>query len=370
MTRTAREIFKAYDIRGLYGEQIDGDVAEQIGRAFARVLAGPRRQARRASCASASAATCASPRPSSPRATATGMLRRGRARARRRAGRHRDALLPRRLARARRRADVHRLAQPEGLHGREAGRARARSRCRATRASRTSAGWSQDGPAGDRARRRLRRRRSTSARSSSRRALAFIDPVERQAPMKVVVDGGNGMAGTMVGPLLDRLGARPRQDLLDAGRQLPRPRAQPAARGEPALHRRQGPLGGRRPRHRLGRRRRPLLLHRRHRPVRRRRLPHRAARRAPAGQAAGRATSSTTSAPRARCPTRSRARGRHAAHQPRRPRVLQDAHARRGRDLRRRGLRPLLLPRLLQRRLGHDPRAAHPREALRARARR
>jgi phosphomannomutase len=34
------DIFKAYDIRGLYGEQIDGEVAEQIGRAFARVLAG------------------------------------------------------------------------------------------------------------------------------------------------------------------------------------------------------------------------------------------------------------------------------------------------------------------------------------------
>jgi phosphomannomutase len=33
------EIFKAYDIRGRYGEQIDGDVAEGIGRAFARVLA-------------------------------------------------------------------------------------------------------------------------------------------------------------------------------------------------------------------------------------------------------------------------------------------------------------------------------------------
>src|SRR5271155_2137925 len=32
------EIFKAYDIRGLYGEQIDGPIAEQIGRAFARVL--------------------------------------------------------------------------------------------------------------------------------------------------------------------------------------------------------------------------------------------------------------------------------------------------------------------------------------------
>jgi phosphomannomutase len=31
-------IFKAYDIRGLYGEQIDGDTALQIGRGFARVL--------------------------------------------------------------------------------------------------------------------------------------------------------------------------------------------------------------------------------------------------------------------------------------------------------------------------------------------
>lgn len=35
---TSPEIFKAYDIRGLYGEQIDGDVAERIGRAFAHVL--------------------------------------------------------------------------------------------------------------------------------------------------------------------------------------------------------------------------------------------------------------------------------------------------------------------------------------------
>jgi phosphomannomutase len=34
------DIFKAYDIRGLYGEQIDAPIAEQIGRAFAHVLAG------------------------------------------------------------------------------------------------------------------------------------------------------------------------------------------------------------------------------------------------------------------------------------------------------------------------------------------
>src|SRR4051794_26377362 len=32
-------IFKAYDIRGIYGDEIDGDVAEEIGRAFIRVLA-------------------------------------------------------------------------------------------------------------------------------------------------------------------------------------------------------------------------------------------------------------------------------------------------------------------------------------------
>ena len=37
--RARRAIFKAYDIRGIYGEQIDGDLAEQIGRAFARMLA-------------------------------------------------------------------------------------------------------------------------------------------------------------------------------------------------------------------------------------------------------------------------------------------------------------------------------------------
>src|SRR3954451_24753670 len=33
-------IFKAYDVRGLYGEQIDADVAYRIARGFIRVLAG------------------------------------------------------------------------------------------------------------------------------------------------------------------------------------------------------------------------------------------------------------------------------------------------------------------------------------------
>src|SRR4051794_5956953 len=33
-------IFKAYDVRGLYGREIDGDVAQAVGRAFTRVIAG------------------------------------------------------------------------------------------------------------------------------------------------------------------------------------------------------------------------------------------------------------------------------------------------------------------------------------------
>ncbi len=40
MTTLDPEIFKAYDIRGIYPEQIDGDLAERIGRAFAHVLGG------------------------------------------------------------------------------------------------------------------------------------------------------------------------------------------------------------------------------------------------------------------------------------------------------------------------------------------
>src|SRR5688500_6188570 len=32
-------IFKAYDIRGLYGDQLDADGAHAIGRAFAEVIA-------------------------------------------------------------------------------------------------------------------------------------------------------------------------------------------------------------------------------------------------------------------------------------------------------------------------------------------
>ena len=59
-----------------------------------------------------------------------------------------------------------------------------------------------------------------------------------------------------------------------------------------------------------------------------------------------------------------RARRRRAARQPRRARVHQAAYARGGRRLRRRGLGALLLPRLLAGRLGHDPVPADVRAGL------
>src|SRR4029078_6936830 len=39
MPNAPEQIFKAYDVRGLYGQDIDADTAEQLGRALVRVLA-------------------------------------------------------------------------------------------------------------------------------------------------------------------------------------------------------------------------------------------------------------------------------------------------------------------------------------------
>src|SRR3954470_6169281 len=38
MATVPEQIFKAYDVRGLYGDDIDEEIAEQLGRAFVRVL--------------------------------------------------------------------------------------------------------------------------------------------------------------------------------------------------------------------------------------------------------------------------------------------------------------------------------------------
>ena len=70
----------------------------------------------------------------------------------------------------------------------------------------------QPGPSTARGTAGARWRRSTSTRSSSRRRCASSTRTRSRRharahrPLKVVVDGGNGMAGPMVGPLLERLG--------------------------------------------------------------------------------------------------------------------------------------------------------------------
>ena len=235
-----------------------------------------------------------------------------------------------------------------------------------TRHRRDPPRWSRGGstsraaaPGSRGGRRRLRRVPGARARvRSTRRAIR---------PLKVVLDGGNGMAGPMVGPILEAARALELVPTYwEPDGEFPDHEPNPLLRGEPPLHHRQGALRGRRPRHRLGRRRRPLLLHRR-RPARfvdgdflTALLAESILREAP-----GRRRSSTTCARRARCADTVERGRRPRARQPRRPRVLQAPHARRGRRVRRRGLRPLLLRRLLQRGLGHDPGAADPRAARR-----
>ena len=285
----------------------------------------------------------------------------------------RDALLPRRLARARRRADVHRLAQPQGLHRREA---RARGRDRAV-GRRRHPGHPPGTIEASRARAasRARRRRGTrrggrhlrgvpggGAALHRRRRGALRGAAEGRARRRQRHGGPDGRAAARAP------GARADRDLLDAGRQLPRPRAQPAAAREPRADHRAGARQRRRPRASPG-----------------------TATPTAASSSTTRASSSTaTSSPRcwpSRCsrkPPRAEAilydvrasravpdtvtSGRRARlRQPRRARLLQDAHAQGGLAVRRRGLRALLLPRLLLRGLGHDPGAADAR-AARARA--
>ena len=90
------------------------------------------------------------------------------------------------------------------------------------------------------------------------------------------------------------------------------------------------------------------------------RLHHGAARRSVPAEAPGR-DDHLRPARQLRGQGHRRAVRRHGADEPRRPRVLQAAHARGERDLRRRGHRALLLPRQLLRRQRLHPGAAHPR---------
>jgi phosphomannomutase len=202
-TTVPHEIFKAYDIRGLYGEQIDGDVAEQIGRAFARVLAALRGKA--------------------TSDLRIGLGRDMRLTAPELAARYRDGMVA------------------EGAHVLDAGMVGTEmlyflvgSReldgglmCTASHNPKayTGAKLVREGalalsgdagigdirqlvldglPAPDGAPGRVEDVDVDVA--FQERALSFIDPAAIR-PLRVVLDGGNGMAGPMVGPILARLDA-------------------------------------------------------------------------------------------------------------------------------------------------------------------
>jgi phosphomannomutase len=199
-TTAPPEIFKAYDVRGLYGEQIDGDVAEAIGRAFARVLA-----------------TLAGKRTSALR---VGLGRDMRLTAPELAARYRAGLVA------------------EGAHVLDAGMVGTEmlyylvgSRsldgglmCTASHnpkaytgaklVERGAVALSGDTGIGD-IKRLLEEGLGEKPGGGSsthvdvyaefqEAALKFIDP-SAVRPLKVVLDGGNGMAGPMVGPVLERL---------------------------------------------------------------------------------------------------------------------------------------------------------------------
>jgi phosphomannomutase len=196
------EIFKAYDIRGLYGDQIDADVALDIGRAFARVVAD---------LAGKPTSEC-------------------------RIGLGRDMRLSAPELTARYREGITR----EGASVVDAGQVGTEmlyylvgSReldgglmCTASHnpAAYTGAKLVRQGAiplSGEEGIQDIRRLidaglgEPASGRPGSvedvdvyaefaERALEFIDP-GKVRPLRVVVDGGNGMAGPMVGPLLERL---------------------------------------------------------------------------------------------------------------------------------------------------------------------
>jgi phosphomannomutase len=202
------DIFKAYDIRGLYGEQIDGDVAERIGAAFAEVLselAGkPANELR------------------------VGLGRDMRLSAPELSARYREGLLA---------AGAHVIDAGQvgsemlyflvGSRGLDGG-----LMCTASHNPKayTGAKLVREGAialSGDSGIQDIRRAVEAGeggtdggafARGTveevdlyeefQRTALGFIDPkiIRARPPLKVVVDGGNGMAGPMVGPLLRQLG--------------------------------------------------------------------------------------------------------------------------------------------------------------------
>jgi phosphomannomutase len=188
-------IFKAYDVRGLYGDEIDGDVAYEVGRAFVRVLGGghPRIGLGR-----------------DMRLTAPELAARYRAGMVAEGAHVIDAGM----------VGTEMLYWLVGSHDLDGG-----LMCTASHNPKayTGAKLVERGAvalSGDTGIGEIREMVEAGLGDApgggsqeeveiyadfQRDALKFIDPAKVK-PLKVVVDGGNGMAGPMAGPLLDRLG--------------------------------------------------------------------------------------------------------------------------------------------------------------------
>jgi phosphomannomutase len=205
-TTVSPDIFKAYDVRGIYGEQIDAEIAERIGRAFAHVLAELEGKP--------------------VGALRVGLGRDMRLSAPELAARYREGLLSAGASVV----DAGQVGSEMlywlvGSRGLDGG-----LMCTASHNPKayTGAKLVREGAialSGDSGIQDVRRlvesgEELTGAERGSLEeveiyeqfqaaALGFIDPDvvgSMPEPLTVVVDGGNGMAGPMVGPLLERLG--------------------------------------------------------------------------------------------------------------------------------------------------------------------
>jgi phosphomannomutase len=194
-------IFKAYDVRGLYGEEMDSDTAWLVGRAFARVLARLRAK--------------------EPGELRVGLGRDMRVEAPEMARRVRDGLVAEGCAVL----DagmiatemLYELVGSRELDGGAMVTASHNPKAYTGIKLVREGALALSGDAGiDEVRATIEAGLPEPPGGGSveavdvyddfhRRVLGFIDP-SRVRPMRVVADGGNGMAGPMVGPLLERLG--------------------------------------------------------------------------------------------------------------------------------------------------------------------
>jgi phosphomannomutase len=195
-------IYKAYDVRGVYGEDIDASVAHDIGRAFTRVISGMAGK---------------------PAAELTlGLGRDMRLQAPELAGAYRDGM----VAEGATVLDAGQVGTEMlyflvgsqdldgGLMCTASHNPKRYTGVKLVRAGALALSGDQGigdirdliaAGLGDVAARPGSVTDVDVAEDFRAAALAFIDP-QAVRPLKVVVDGGNGMAGPMVGPLLERLG--------------------------------------------------------------------------------------------------------------------------------------------------------------------